>query len=120
MTREGFLKHKDVLNAWLNGADIEYKKTDCWDTTNNPRWRSDIEYRIKETPDTIDWSHVHPDYNWMARGPNGATFFSEIQPALEAVNWVVHINGSTSAKGVASYKRGTCDWKDSLVERQKT
>lgn len=51
MTREGILKHKEIFDAWLDGAEIEYfcivnKK---WFATKNPAWNLNIEYRIKST-----------------------------------------------------------------------
>jgi hypothetical protein len=56
MTREAYLKHKDLIEAWANGAEIEYKYReivnqfkfeDAWKLIITPEWNEDKEYRIK-------------------------------------------------------------------------
>ena len=44
-------KHRDLIIAWANGAEIEcYKHTeDKWVGSSNPLWKPDLEYRIKPT-----------------------------------------------------------------------
>ena len=50
MTREGYNKHKELIEAWSNGAEIQYHSEDKgWLTTENPRWIFNLEYRIKPT-----------------------------------------------------------------------
>lgn len=45
-------KHKTLIIAWANGAEIQCKIADCkWVNCIDPVWREDMEYRIK--PDTI-------------------------------------------------------------------
>ena len=51
MTREGYNKYKELIEAWGNGVEIEYycmvnKK---WFATKNPAWDSNIQYRVKPT-----------------------------------------------------------------------
>ena len=57
MTREGYLKHKDLIEAWVNGADIEYfvDVYKYWDYTEAPLWREEIEYRIKPKQTIAEW-----------------------------------------------------------------
>lgn len=49
MTRKGILKHKEVFDAWLGGAEVQYygEKTKKWIDINNPYWGLEIKYRIK-------------------------------------------------------------------------
>ena len=51
MTREGYNKHKELFDAWLNGAEIQYysEYDKEWADTNNPNWNLEIKYRIKPT-----------------------------------------------------------------------
>lgn len=51
MTKEGILKHKEVFDAWLSGAKVQYygEKTKKWIDINNPSWELIIKYRIKPT-----------------------------------------------------------------------
>ena len=55
MTKEGILKHKEVFDAWLSGAKVQYygEKTKKWIDINNPSWELIIKYRIK--PKTIEF-----------------------------------------------------------------
>ena len=50
MTREGYNKHKELVDAWSKGAEIQYHSEDeGWVYTENPTWDLNIEYRIKPT-----------------------------------------------------------------------
>ena len=49
MKREDYLKHKELIEAWANGAEIQIKNEDeTWKTIEEPNWIFDkYEYRIK-------------------------------------------------------------------------
>ena len=50
MTKEGYKKHKDLIEAWSNGAEIEYLMSNgTWVNAKAPLWRNDTKYRIKPT-----------------------------------------------------------------------
>ena len=41
-------KHKDLIIAWANGSEIEYKNfRGNWNDATSPDWSEEIEYRIK-------------------------------------------------------------------------
>lgn len=42
-------KHADVIIAWANGAEIEYRDTPTspWAKAGTPGWYEDYEYRVK-------------------------------------------------------------------------
>ena len=43
-------KHKDVIIAWANGEQIEFRDLDYsmeWQPIKNPSWLADTEYRVK-------------------------------------------------------------------------
>ena len=42
-------KHKDLIIAWANGADIESPVGDAWYSFKYPSWDDTLEYRIKQT-----------------------------------------------------------------------
>ena len=53
MTPEGFKKHKDLIEAWADGAEIEeYKYFAGWTPMQEgePAWSETITYRIKPAP----------------------------------------------------------------------
>ena len=64
MTPEGFKKHKDLIEAWADGAEIEeYKYFAGWTPMQEgePAWSETITYRIKPTTKTIQvWVNVYP------------------------------------------------------------
>lgn len=75
-------------------------------------------------PDEIDWSHVHPDYNFMARDSDDRARLYKWPPTLNLGGGVWDYDTLTGepidplmASGFASYKRGTLEWDVSLVER---
>jgi len=45
-------KHAELIKAWADGAQIEYKYSinQCWQASHNPKWRLDAEYRVKPVP----------------------------------------------------------------------
>lgn len=115
-------KHRAVAHAWVDGAEVEYKTyTDVnWHTTATPDWHENSEYRIKLTKPSINWSHVHPQYTYMATDITGRTWLHSKEPTSTPVEWVVLDSSDVcvvKAEDFASFKAGTCDWKDSLVAR---
>ena len=70
MTRGAYLKHKDLIEAWANGAEVEAKtKYGEWLLlVPNPSWSEDVEYRIKPKQTIAEWleennSDYVPDWN---------------------------------------------------------
>jgi hypothetical protein len=45
-------KHADLIHAWADGAEIQFKGLEGWFDACNPDWLDDTEYRIK--PKTIN------------------------------------------------------------------
>lgn len=56
-------KHAEIIKAWADGAEIEYKGLDNrWYPAKNPAWLVSSEYRVKPTP--------KPDYCLYGNVPN--------------------------------------------------
>lgn len=111
-----------VMQAYVDGQQIESKTTDGkkWGLCFKPSWDFRfVDYRISTTPDSIDWSHVAPEWKCMARDFNGVSFLYQDKPNIENGCWDTNSNYIT-ANYFASYKRGTVDWKESLVMRPET
>lgn len=72
-----------------------------------------------ETPDEIDWSEAPRDAMYMARDENGEAYFYSDEPRFECWDdaWLADGGSCGIAHSHTSYKRGTCDWTDSLVKR---
>ena len=126
MKKFGELKREEkvaLFEAWVYGKTIQlFVEAFGWqDVDPKPSWRDEVHYRIKpeeKVPDCIDWSHVHPDYKWLARNDSGRTCLFTRKPALMKIIWEPRLGCKyVRAEGFASYKRGTVDWTDSLVQR---
>ncbi len=52
MTRDEYKKHKDLIDKWAAGAEIELRidKNRQWIATDVPDWSVDCEYRIVHKP----------------------------------------------------------------------
>ena len=68
------------------------------------------------TKPSIDWSHVSPEYNYLAQDENGGGYLYGKQPSRRTSAWDTE-SPFLSATTFTSYVPGTCDWKDSLVKR---
>jgi len=109
----------EVVQAFKDGCEIEcfHLGAGSWYPVLKPKWDfSNYIYRVKLVKPSIDWSHVHSDYKWMARNKLGAMCLFTAKPILECNSW--------SGRGwrcndslFRSYKPGTVDWEDSLIER---
>jgi hypothetical protein len=124
-----------IMQAYLDGKTIEYRHKNIpedrdflsFDRTDDesPIWEWGLfDYRIKQsTPDNINWDHVHPDYNYMARDNDGLVYLYGKKPTRGSPHygmWSTNENqeGKVSgAQAFASFKQGEVDWKDSLVVR---
>ena len=68
------------------------------------------------TKPSIDWSHVSPEYNYLAMDSNGLGYLCGKNPHYANTVWIMeapYIRATT----FTSYVPGTCDWKESLVKR---
>jgi len=128
LTREEQLK---LFEAWLDDKQSIEKRVGSdpnvygWEGDTYPTWYKNATYRIKETPDTINWDHVHPDYKWMARDGDGDVGLFKVKPTLDYARhsgfarpyWWGSMRDYTNACGHLSYKRGTVSAENSLVKR---
>lgn len=55
MTRDAAMKHKEVIQAFLDGEDVEYwnKYDRKWHCLSTPQFQSDTEYRVKPKEEII-------------------------------------------------------------------
>lgn len=114
-------KHRAVAHAWVDGARIECGSAGLWHLVPKGKtlhWSEELEYRVKPTPDSIDWSHVAEKYVATVTFPSGHTMCATQVPEETASGW--RFGGDydcVSACNFASFKRGTTEWQDSLVLR---
>jgi len=121
-----------LYRAALDGKQIEYRfyNHKIWYINDStPGWHSLACYRIKPEeapeliPDSIDWSHIDDRFKFIFRdeGANPAVYASTKRPnPIHNVGLWQPSLGTEFVRidnFLTSYKRGTVDWKDSLVER---
>jgi len=103
----------EVMQAYVDGDKVESCTGDEWWVNEHPVWNwPSVDYRIAKTPDTIDWDHVADGYKYMKRDENGCAYLYAEHPDA-----YIKVIRPESANGFSSYRRGTYDWKDSLVIR---
>ena len=63
MTRDSFNKHWEIIEAYKNGAEIEYRSPDDdWRIVNNPVWSYYTEYRIKPTTEYVPFDFTDAEF----------------------------------------------------------
>ena len=92
-------------------ADGKYHKTGNVTLFPHP-----VEVIKSDTKPSIDWSHVSPEYNYLAQDANGDGYLCGKEPSHHTSAWDMEFP-YLSATTFTSYVPGTCDWKDSLVKR---
>lgn len=68
-------KHKDLIIAWANGAEIEYSvyPNDWIPCVGNPVWNPAVDYRVKPKPDIVEERYImrgRPSYAMSVSGGN--------------------------------------------------
>ena len=114
-----------LLLAHHNGEVIELCEVTIgmirWMDAKCPYWSPWTAYRVKPKPPTkpsINWDHVSDKYNYLVENKSGGALLSNARPTERHYGfWQVTGGSVGTAKTFASYKPGTCDWKDSLVCR---
>ena len=78
-----------------------------------------IEIVKKAEKPSIDWDHVAPKYKYLSEDSGGIAFLYDEEPyvASDASAWRAQGDEVVDAVGFASYTKGTCNWKDSLIKR---
>jgi len=65
-------KHADLIHAWADGAQIEYKNAlKVWMEVDSPDWSSWVEYRIKpeHKPDIVRYLEMPMFWGYSERRP---------------------------------------------------
>jgi len=131
MTRDETQNIIAIMQAYADGAQIEVRtpgSRHCsereWTVIEDnqyPSWDwSRSEYRIAVQKPSIDWSHVSPEYRFLAVDDDEGAHFYKHLPFLRAGDWEDSTDRkiyAPRAETFASYKRGDCHYSESLVER---
>lgn len=77
-----------------------------------------VEVIKKVTKPSINWDHVHSKFKYLAQDADGSAWLYAEKPQINhSSHWSGVLGGHAKAESHATYDPGTCDWKDSLIER---
>ena len=112
----------ETQHALMNhgGPYERYDEYGQWVSVIYPSWLANVCYRVKPQPLTkpsIDWSHVADKYKWLASDEDGTPYVYANKPYINIYGWSIDGDVFTEVTAFKSFKPGTCDWKDSLIER---
>lgn len=126
MTPQQAAEAAAVMQAYADGAEIEVRCFDRdWAPIADPsfEWACN-DYRVAAPkPDEIDWSHVGPEFRWLARDADGTVKLFTHKPLQSTHQDFWYRLGADECRMVvvtglfASYKPGSCNWTESLLER---
>jgi hypothetical protein len=76
-----------------------------------------VEIVKKATKPSINWEHVGSKFNYLAEDANGDAFLYEKEPFITMTAFGSRGGEIAEVHMFASYVKGICDWKESLVKR---
>lgn len=120
MNREEAKELLPIIQAFADGKRVE--KFDPfiqqWIEISDPVFIGDQLYRIAAPKPSIDWSHVAPEYRWLAVDEDGVPFLYQRKPYKGAKSWMIISGKLINALCFTSYHcPPDVDWRESLVKR---
>lgn len=109
---------QQVLRSYEGG--IEKYLGSGWWAEVFPKWVPYMTYRATlPVKPSINWDHVSPTLNYLARDRGGGLFLYREAPEQGHFfdGWQVCGGARYSAATFVSLNPGICDWRDSLVKR---
>lgn len=124
LKREGTLNKIAVMQAYVDGKTIQFRVTghNWCDVRGDkaPLWDwAMYNYRIKpvEKP-CIDWAAIPENYKYIAVDANNEAFAYTVEPHVSINTWLaLHGKADRIDHIHASFKRGNCEWKETLIKR---
>jgi hypothetical protein len=125
-TQAELIKHWPAVKAFKKGKTIRGrplggKWIEITPEFNSVPFYSDWEFEVapdpEPTPMTVNWDHVHPDCNAIAKDFSGAIWGYDRIPARNGPIWNQDRCRTFHVSILASLDPGTCHWKDSLIIR---
>ena len=87
MTREEIIERIKVMQAFVDGKDVEVLNTDKWELVSNPSWSPNTKYRIKpesayrpfdNAKECIEEMKKHDPFGWVMSKPDVGDYCSPI------------------------------------------
>lgn len=120
--------HAENMKLYAEDAAMSDTPWDYWEfcvpdsrgwlqCIQHPAWNTGYAYRRISAQDSIDWDHVAPQYNWMARDACGDAYLFTSKPDQRGFMWNTSEGDAAKTAAFVSYKQGNTPWMDSLVRR---
>lgn len=108
---------QEALKSWRHGLQVySGGGWQDWDMT----WSDDKVYRANPeivTKPSIDWSHVAPEWRWMAQDKDQSVYLYRKKPIVWDDVWDTREVPLRITGVLTSLEPGNCHWRSSLVER---
>ena len=123
---EGVVTEVEATPPYRIEVDFLGGGWECYTADGRPHVNADVclfPYPVKVVRDdehrkpSINWEHVDSKFKYLAEDADGDAFLYEKEPFS---TMTAFSNGGGDVAEVfmfASYVKGTCDWKESLVKR---
>jgi hypothetical protein len=110
-----------IYRALHQGKDIEWRHPDTgkWhDKPNDNTIYGYVIYRIKQIKPSINWDHLRPEMVALAQEKHGSLFVYDSIPYISEEDGIWDTDCEChEVTYLSSAKKGTCDWRESLVIR---
>jgi len=109
-----------IMQAYLEGERIEkcYRGSSAWEGVTIPDWSwGEYDYRVSLRKPSINWNHVHPKFNYLAKNMHGFCYLFREEPEIFREDWVSNNTYGIYAGTHSSLDPGHGNWKESLVGR---
>ena len=104
-----------LLLAFHRGQKIEAFLGSEWRDCKAPGFYEIAAYRIAPTPDTVDWSHIGPEWKFIARDIGNQPLLFKQDPRGNKTAWFN--DGGVSFVTTPSYRNNGLPWEQSLIRR---
>jgi len=115
----GMLKKKTRTALIAHNGPIDLYGPLGWAVDRTPIWTPWRTYRAAPTTKpSVDWSALDEKWRFIAVDGDDWAYAHAERPNIYDKQWVVPGGDCFRIDGfLSSYRPGTCDWRDSLIER---
>ena len=81
-------KHADLIVAWANGAEIQYREYDreYWNNVEYPSWIEDYEYRVKPEPKPDVVLYAYGEFFSCGHENSPVAYLTNAYPQIDKCN----------------------------------
>jgi hypothetical protein len=107
----------ELFEAYLDDKVIEVIYNYAWEVIKVPLWYKKSYYRVALSKPNINWLCFKEDYKWLYKDENNHLWLSVNKPVVQYEGWNCLGNTEVLPVCLLNLEKGSCYWRDSLVER---